>query len=320
MNYLIAALLLLLSLASMPLSGAPATFTEAKAIAKRQVYFDQAGSDLGELYCGCKWTWMGKSGGRVDFGSCGYEPRIQKDRAKRIEWEHIVPAWQFGHQRQCWQNGGRKNCQATDRVFRVMEADVFNLYPSVGEVNADRSNYKFGMVAGHKAQYGACTTRTDFSGKVAEPRDQAKGLIARTAFYMHDRYGLSMSRQQQQLLMAWSKQHPISDWERERDIRIAAVMGHNNPFVTGERTWTIGYKPRRDGVTRVGVPKTERFLAVARQEATASDAIIGNRNSKVYHLPQGCPSYTQVSSKNQVFFGSEVEAAAAGYRKAGNCS
>jgi len=89
MNYLIAALLLLLSLASMPLSGAPATFTEAKAIAKRQVYFDQAGSDLGELYCGCKWTWMGKSGGRVDFGSCGYEPRIQKDRAKRIEWEHV---------------------------------------------------------------------------------------------------------------------------------------------------------------------------------------------------------------------------------------
>ena len=46
---------------------------------------------------------------------------------------------------------------------------------------------------------------------------------------------LSMSRQQQQLLMAWDRQYPVTAWEKERDNRIAAVMGHHNPFVTGER-------------------------------------------------------------------------------------
>jgi|GEM_PF-5928277 len=62
----------------------------------------------------------------------------------------------------CWQNGGRKNCIADDPVFRVMEADLFNLYPSVGEVNGDRINYQYGMVTGVAPQYGACTTRVDF--------------------------------------------------------------------------------------------------------------------------------------------------------------
>jgi endonuclease YncB( thermonuclease family) len=47
--------------------------------------------------------------------------------------------------------------------------------------------------------------------------------------------------------------------------------------------------------------------------------IIGNKNSKVYHLP-GCSSYARVSEKNQVKFDSAAEAEKAGYRLAGNCS
>ena len=47
--------------------------------------------------------------------------------------------------------------------------------------------------------------------------------------------------------------------------------------------------------------------------------IIGNKNSKVYHLP-GCASYSRVSEKNQVKFESAAEAEEAGYRLAGNCS
>jgi endonuclease YncB( thermonuclease family)/methylphosphotriester-DNA--protein-cysteine methyltransferase len=47
--------------------------------------------------------------------------------------------------------------------------------------------------------------------------------------------------------------------------------------------------------------------------------IIGNKNSKVYHLP-GCSSYSRVSEKNQVKFESAADAEKAGYRLAGNCS
>jgi micrococcal nuclease len=51
---------------------------------------------------------------------------------------------------------------------------------------------------------------------------------------------------------------------------------------------------------------------------TATEQIIGNRNSKIYHLP-ACPDYNKVSERNRVPFKTEAEAQAAGFRKAKNC-
>lgn len=315
-----------LALAASPfvpsaLATPPATFTEAKVVAKQKIYQDQANSSNGDLYCGCKWTWAGKSGGRIDAASCGYETRQQQTRAERTEWEHIVPAWTFGHQRQCWKDGGREQCVDKDPVFRAMEANLYNLYPAVGEVNGDRSNFNYGMVTGVAPQYGQCTTKVDFKQRAAEPRNEVKGLVARTTFYMFDRYKLNMSRQQQQLLMAWDKQYPVTAWEKERDRRIAGIMGHNNPFVTGERHWTAGYQPAGAGLATASAPVKAPAAAAKSTlaSAAATGAVLGNSSSKVYHLAVGCPSYDKVSAKNQVAFGSEAEALSAGYRKAGNC-
>lgn len=126
-----------------------------------------------------------------------------------------------------------------------------------------------------------------------------------------------MSRQQQQLLMAWDAQYPVTAWEKERDNRIAAVMGHHNPFVTGNRTWSLENKPSRDGIVSVLPVRPSR--AVVAERADPLGSIIGNRNIDVYHLPKACPNYDKVSSKNRVQFRSEQEAIAAGSWKAGNC-
>jgi hypothetical protein len=50
----------------------------------------------------------------------------------------------------------------------------------------------------------------------------------------------------------------------------------------------------------------------------ATGAIIGNRNSMIYHLP-ACPDYNKVAERNRVPFKTEAEAVKAGYRKARNC-
>lgn len=52
--------------------------------------------------------------------------------------------------------------------------------------------------------------------------------------------------------------------------------------------------------------------------AAANSAIIGNKESKIYHRPD-CPGAVKVSQQNRVRFMSEAEAQAAGYRLAGNC-
>lgn len=47
--------------------------------------------------------------------------------------------------------------------------------------------------------------------------------------------------------------------------------------------------------------------------------VIGNRNSNIYHVP-GCRSYNAVAERNRVYFNTEAEAQAAGFRKARNCN
>ena len=84
---------------------------------------------------------------------------------------------------------------------------------------------------GGEGQYGQCAMKVDFKEKAAEPPARARGAIARTYFYMRDQYNLTLSRQQTQLFNAWNKMYPVTDWECERDERIAKVQGNHNPYV-----------------------------------------------------------------------------------------
>ncbi len=164
------------------------------------------------IYCGCDIKRKGKKL-VPDATHCGYVPRNTftrsgnvNQRALRIEWEHIVPAWEFGHQLQCWQDGGRKNCRKVSAKFRMMEADINNLAPAIGEINADRSNYRFGMLAQNANQYGRCEVKVNFKQRVIEPPVYARKRIADAYAYMQKTYGLKISNQQQKLFNAWQQQ------------------------------------------------------------------------------------------------------------------
>jgi len=52
--------------------------------------------------------------------------------------------------------------------------------------------------------------------------------------------------------------------------------------------------------------------------SSSSGQIIGNKNSRIYHMP-GCTGYDRVSAANRVTFKTAAEAEGAGYRKAKNC-
>ncbi|CAH0532604.1 Endonuclease-1 [Vibrio stylophorae] len=209
-------------------AGHPQSFSKAKTILVKEIYAQQ---NTPTFYCGCAITWRGKKG-TPDLDSCGYQVRKQKKRAARIEWEHIMPAWQFGHQRQCWKEGGRKKCGKIDPTFRLMESDLHNLVPSIGEVNGDRSNFRFSQWNSNLgAFYGQCEMKIDFKRKQAEPPARARGAIARTYLYMADRYNLALSSAQKKLMLVWNKKYPVSDWECRRDQRIAKVQGNHNPWV-----------------------------------------------------------------------------------------
>ena len=164
--------------------------------------------------------------------TCGFTYRKNKNRSERIEWEHVVPAWHFGHQLRCWQNGGRMTCRQTNTKFKQMEADMHNLVPAIGEINGDRSNFKYAMIEGEKRVYGKVDMEILFSKKHAEPTKSIYGDIARTYFYMRDRYGLRLSKKQEKMLIAWNNLDPVSAWEKKRNKLIGELQGDNNKYVS----------------------------------------------------------------------------------------
>jgi len=223
-------LILILMLASASLFSAssqaePVNFRQAK----KQLAKMYQGQHQTSFYCGCDFSYQGKKL-IPDLNNCGYQVRKQQKRASRIEWEHIVPAWAFGHQRQCWQNGGRKACKK-DPEFRLMEGDMHNLVPAIGEVNGDRSNYRFTEWNGLPIQYGQCDIVVDFKNKQVQPPQQSRGSIARAYLYMAAQYQLKLSKKETQLFNAWNKQQPPGRWECERNELIANIQGNKNGFI-----------------------------------------------------------------------------------------
>ena len=208
------------------------SFSKSKRILAKEIYKDHQVS----FYCSCDYSLKKKSPDSKkkrltpDWKSCGYEPRKQPKRASRIEWEHVMPAHHFGKHLQCWKDGGRKACRK-DPLFKQMESDMHNLVPAVGEVNGDRSNYKYGIITGEKRAYGQCDVEIDFKARTAEPAPNIRGDIARIYLYMTDRYGTRLSKQQRKLMLVWSKQDPIDAWERKKNKMVLNIQKNINKYV-----------------------------------------------------------------------------------------
>lgn len=206
----------------------PANFAQAK---KELIEIYEETNHLEDFYCHTPFT-INKSGKNpkleIDVSSPTYTPRnkyTKKDklnqRARRIEWEHIMPAQNFGKHLPCWKNGGRKAC-AKDPTFQKMEADMHNIVPAIGEINGDRSNYRYAQAPKdlQYTQYGNCKVYTDFRAKRFYPADYSKGQIARAYLYMSKTYHIKLSDQERKLMEAWDKMYPMSEWEKELETEI----------------------------------------------------------------------------------------------------
>lgn len=187
------------------------------------------------LYCGATF-----SGGQIT-NSNGFISSKYKNRAHKLEWEHIVPVENFGRFFSEWRDG-HKECVSSDKPFRgrncankvsreyrLMASDMYNLYPVIGAINAIRSNYQFaeGVIANDT---GNCEVK--IADRKIEPKDTIKGIIARTAIYMdkvYEKYRLSST--QKRLFLAWDKLYPVTPNECKRTKLIERLQHNSNRFV-----------------------------------------------------------------------------------------
>lgn len=200
--------------------------------AKNKLYSKVYNNSGETLYCDCKW-----SARKTDLNSCGLQsffPKKQRKRAARTEAEHVIPAsWMYkvnGKRRQCFidakraKESPRKYCQKHDSNYKQAHNDLVNLFPSVGQINADRSNKPFVNTVKNKVKtYGQCDIKIGSRG-IVPPADR-KGDIARVAFYLTDTYGVTYSNRQLNLFKEWNVQDPISNQEIARNKRVVKAQG-----------------------------------------------------------------------------------------------
>ncbi len=179
----------------------------------------------------------------LDHSTSGFQFRKNKTRANRLEWEHIVPAEAFGQSFNEWTDGhpdcvdskgepykGRRCAGKTNEQFELMEADMYNLVPAIGEVNGDRSNYSYAMLQGELREYGNCNMEID--NQKAEPPDNKFGDIARTYMYMESAYQRGViSEKNVKLFEDWNRMDPVDQWECERARLVEQVQGNRNMIV-----------------------------------------------------------------------------------------
>ncbi|MFA6411048.1 MAG: endonuclease [Syntrophales bacterium] len=214
------------------------SFNKSKKLLERVVYKES--EHRIDIYCGCQYDEKKE----VNFASCGYKPQKDYKRAHRIEWEHVVPAEAFGQSFSEWREGhpdcvdnkgksfkGRKCAEKVNQTYRLMQADMYNLYPAIGEVNRLRSNYSMAMIPGSNYRFWEC--RTKIEDRKIEPRPEVRGEVARTYMYMDRAYpgrGI-ISGKNEKLFQAWDKADPVDKWECERASRIAEIQGNINLIV-----------------------------------------------------------------------------------------
>ena len=181
----------------------------------------------------------------------GFTTQKFRERATRLEWEHVVPVENFGKTFRVWHEGdalcvdkngdkykGRKCADKVSKEFKQMQADMYNLYPSIGAVNASRRNYNFAMLPNAASDFGTCLVKIDSrndarenSPKV-EPPEHARGKIARTYLYMEYAYPrYKMSKKQRTLMHTWNTKYAVTYDECQRTKRIESVQGNENIIV-----------------------------------------------------------------------------------------
>lgn len=213
------------------------SFNKAKKIMQTQIY--TAAPMRTTLYCGASFD----SNKNVVLPK-GFHTTKYQSRLKRWEAEHVVPAENFGRTFTEWREGhpqcvdskgkafkGRKCAEKVNKEYRLMQSDLYNLYPAIGSVNAARQNYNFTMLPTAASDFGQCDVRID--ERKVQPPERARGIIARTYLYfeaVYPRY--SMSKAQKQLMLAWDKQYPVSDIECQRANIIEEQQGNSNPILS----------------------------------------------------------------------------------------
>ena len=110
-----------------------------------------------------------------------------------------------------------------------MRSDLFHLYPTDDDANNKRASFPFGVVTNPTWSVGGSKLGTN----IFEPRDFAKGRIARSMFYFVTRYQnySNFLDTQESILRQWCTAFPADQIEKDRAAAITSAQNNRNPYI-----------------------------------------------------------------------------------------
>lgn len=151
---------------------------------------------------------------------------------ERLTIEHVYPQQWIAEHFGCARAAG-----CTDPRFRAAAADLHNLWPALGRINASRGQRRFGEIEGETDRrfeaFCADYERAPGRNGPVEPRDGAKGDIARALLYMADAYGVPL-RGGRDTARRWHAADPPDAHERWRNTVIGRLQGNGNTYIGDE--------------------------------------------------------------------------------------
>ena len=188
--------------------------TEARKIFYQDLYFSGGFT----LLCG---AWFGVENRR--------DGTVRKPLG--IGTMHVYPPVRMKAITPCPDTMSVAQCRDASRRFRIMEADLHNIYPALSFVNAERGASLFGMIAGENRVFESCDLESNRRAGIVEPRPSVRGNIARSIMYMHSTYNVTVPPRMRSMLLRWHRDDPVSVQERRRNARIGQIQGTRNPFI-----------------------------------------------------------------------------------------
>lgn len=113
------------------------------------------------------------------------------------------------------------------------KSDLNHLMPTMSDANNQRSSFFFGKVVNPTWSEGGSKLGLNAQGDTRfEPRDVAKGDIARASFYFAVMYNKSIEPDEEAIFRQWHKSDPVDEKEAQRNLAIQQAQGSLNPFIS----------------------------------------------------------------------------------------
>ena len=124
-----------------------------------------------------------------------------------------------------------QQCLQSNPQYLFMLSDLHNLYPELTRIELARRGAQFGNLGAEvPSEFDNIGCNLKASYQLIEPRDEAKGNVARAIFYMHIEYGLPIVGQLQ-MFKQWHQMDPPDAEEKARNEKIFSLQGTRNRFI-----------------------------------------------------------------------------------------